>query len=351
MKAKQEHTPRFTRKRGGFHLKNLKLQATAGLLSILLLAGCGTDKADDKPKNDGADKEKTYTIGFTQFVQHASLDEASKGFKKALEEKGVEVEYDEQNAQADQNNTITIANNYVTQGVDLIFANATPSAQAALNATKDIPVVFTSVTDPVGAKLVQSMEKPGGNVTGTSDANPEAISSTIKFMAEEMGIKKIGTVYNTGEQNSITQVKSVEKEAKKAGMELVEASVSTSADVKQATESLVGKVDAFYIITDNTVVSALDSVIMVANDKDIPLFVGELDSVKKGGFAAYGFDYFDIGHQAGEMAAEILKDGKKPADIPVQFPQKIKLVINEKAAKEMGITIKEEWKKTAELIQ
>nr|WP_230203661.1 ABC transporter substrate-binding protein [Bacillus massiliigorillae] len=316
----------------------------------MLLAGCGADKTDDKAEKDGADKEKAYTVGLTQYVQHPSLDEATKGFKAALKEEGIKVKYDETNAQNDANNTMTIANQYVSQGVDLIFANATPSAQAAANATKDIPVVFTSVTDPVGAKLVQSMEKPGGNVTGTSDANPEAIANTVKFIAEQMGAKKVGTVYNTGEQNSVTQVKSVKKEVEKAGMTLVEKSVSTSADVKQATESL-GDVDAIYIITDNTVVSALDSVIMVANEKDIPLFVGELDSVKKGGFAAYGFNYYDIGHQAGTMAAEILRDGKKPADIPVQFPEKVQLVINEKAAKEMGITIKEEWKKDAEIIK
>lgn len=328
------------------------LTATAGLLSLLLLAGCGSDKADEG-KKDGTDKKEEYKIGFTQFVQHPSLDEASKGFKAALEEKGIKAEYDDTNAQGDANNTMTIANQYATQGVDLIFANATPSAQAAANATKDkdIPVVFTSVTDPVGAKLVQSMDKPGGNVTGTSDANPDAIANTVKFIAEQMGAKNVGTVYNTGEQNSVTQVESVKKEVEKAGMKLIEAPVSTSADVKQATESLVGKVDAFYIITDNTVVSALDSVIMVANDKDIPLFVGEIDSVKKGGFAAYGFNYYDIGHQAGTMAAEILKDGKKPADIPVQFPEKVKLTINEKAAKEMGIEIKEEWKKDAEIIK
>lgn len=320
-------------------------------MSVLLLVGCGADKETEKEQSGSTGKETEYTVGFTQFVQHPSLDEASKGFKQALEDKGIKAEYDEQNAQNDSNNTNTIASNYVAQGVDLIFANATPSAQAALNATKDIPIVFTSVTDPVGAKLVQSMEKPGGNATGTSDANPEAISSTITFMAEEMGVKKVGTVYNAGEQNSVTQVDSMKEEAKKAGMKVVEASVSTSAEVKQATESLVGKVDAIYIITDNTVVSALESVIMVANDKDIPLFVGELDSVAKGGFAAYGFDYYDIGYEAGEMAAEILKDGKKPADIPVQFPQKIKLVINENAAKEMGIEMKEEWKKTAELVK
>ena len=239
----------------------------------------------------------------------------------------------------------------MADGVDLIFANATPSAQAALNATKDIPIVFTSVTDPEGVKLVASMEAPGGNVTGTSDANPDAIPNTVKFIAEEMGAKTIGTVYNAGEQNSVVQIETMKEEAKKAGVKLVEASVATSADVKQAAESLIGKADVIYIITDNTVVSALDSVVMVANEQDIPLFVGELDSVANGGFAAYGFNYYDIGYRAGEMAADILLNGKKPGEIPAEYPDQLKLVINKKAAEEMGIEIKPEWEEEAEFIE
>jgi len=330
-------------------MKKWKLGLTASLLSMLLLAGCGSDSDSD---NGGAsDTEKTFQIGYTQIVEHASLDEAGKGFKQALEDKGVKAEYDEQNAQNDQNNAATIAGNFVAQGVDLIFANATPSAQAALNATKDIPIIFTSVTDPVGAKLVSSMEAPGGNVTGTSDANPDAIPSTIKFMAEELGAKNVGTVYNAGEQNSVVQIDAMREAAKKEGLKLVEASVATSADVKQATESLIGKVDAIYIITDNTVVSALESVVMVANELDIPLFVGELDSVEKGGFAAYGFNYYDIGYQAGEMAAEILLNGTNPGEIPAEYPKQLKLVINKTAAKEMGIEIKPEWEEEAEFIE
>ena len=195
------------------------------------------------------------------------------------------------------------------------------------------------------------MEAPGGNVTGTSDANPDAIPSTIKFMAEELGAKNVGTVYNAGEQNSVVQIDAMREAAKKEGLKLVEASVATSADVKQATESLIGKVDAIYIITDNTVVSALESVVMVANELDIPLFVGELDSVEKGGFAAYGFNYYDIGYQAGEMAAEILLNGTNPGEIPAEYPKQLKLVINKTAAKEMGIEIKPEWEEEAEFIE
>ncbi|RFU63550.1 ABC transporter substrate-binding protein [Peribacillus saganii] len=324
--------------------------ATVSMLAAIMLAGCGSTDTSSTEKNDAPSKDKEIKIGMTQIVEHPSLDAASKGFKAALEEKGLKAEFDMQIA-GDPNNTQTVANNFVSDKVDLIFANSTPSALGALNATKDIPVVFTSVTDPLGAKLVSSMEAPGGNVTGTTDTHPDAIPKTVEFIAKQMKAKKVGTIYNAGEQNSVAQVEIVKKEMKKAGIELAEASVSTSAEVKQAAESLAGKVDAFYVITDNTVVSALESVIGVANDKDIPLFVGELDSVARGGFAAYGFDYYDIGFEAGEMAAQILQDGKKPEDLPVQYPQKLKLSINEKAAKEMGIEIKEEWKSEAEIVK
>ncbi|MCX8001018.1 MAG: ABC transporter substrate-binding protein [Anoxybacillus mongoliensis] len=318
------------------------------LLAGSVLAGCSGEKTT---KEASGEKEKTYKVGVTQIVEHPSLDAAFNGFKKALEDKGLKVEYDVQIAQGDMNNNQTIANNFVADGVDLIFANSTPSALGALNATKDIPIVFTSVTDPVGAKLVQSMEQPGGNVTGTTDTHPDAIPKTVQFIDQYVDGNRVGMIYNAGEQNSVAQIDAVKKAMEGTDLTIVPVSVSTSAEVKQAAESLVGKVDCFYVITDNTVVSALESVIQVANDQDLPLFVGELDSVKRGGFAAYGFDYYDIGYEAGVMAADILEGKKKPAELPVQYPQKLKLVINKKAAEEMGITWRSEWDSMAEFIE
>lgn len=320
------------------------------LLAGSVLAGCSGEKTTTE-KTTEKSEEKTYKVGVTQIVEHPSLDAAFNGFKKALEEKGLKVEYDVQIAQGDMNNNQTIANNFVADGVDLIFANSTPSALGALNATKDIPIVFTSVTDPVGAKLVQSMEKPGGNVTGTTDTHPDAIPKTVQFIDQFVDGNRVGMIYNSGEQNSVAQVDAVKKAMEGTDLTIVPVSVSTSAEVKQAAESLVGKVDCFYVITDNTVVSALESVIQVANDQDIPLFVGELDSVKRGGFAAYGFDYYDIGYEAGVMAADILEGKKKPSELPVQYPQKLKLVINKKAAQEMGVEWRSEWDSMAEFIE
>lgn len=317
----------------------LLLLITAAIMLVLAACGKKDETQDEKANAD----EKTYKVGILQYVEHPSLNEATKGFKAALKESGLKVEYDEQNAQGDPANNTTAANNLVGAGNDLIFANATPSAQAVQTATADIPVLFTSVTDAVGAELIQSMEKPGANVTGTVDTHPEAIPNTVKFIANELKAKKLGMVYNAGEQNSRAQVDIVKKEAKKYGVEVVEASANTSADVKQATESLVSKVDAYYIITDNTVVSALDSVLDVATDKKIPVMVGELDSVKRGGFGAYGFSYYDIGYEAGQMAVQILKDGKKPADIPAAYPANLKFEVNKETADKLGIKINKEW--------
>nr|WP_285841643.1 ABC transporter substrate-binding protein [Psychrobacillus sp. MER TA 171] len=303
----------------------------------MLLAACGDE-------GDEASSSKTYNIGVTQIAEHPSLNAAYDGFKKALEDAGIEAEYEFQNAQGDGNNNTTIATNLVSSNVDLIFANSTGSAQAALSATQDIPIVFTSVTDAVGAELVESMEKPGGNVTGTIDSHPDAIANTMKFLKEELGATKVGMVFNSGEQNSRSQVDSVKELLEDMDMTVVEASVATTADVKQATESLIGKVDSMYIITDNTVVSALESVISVANENKIPVMVGEFDSVKRGGLGAYGFEYFDIGYEAGQMAVKILKGESKPADIPVQVPQKLKLIMNKETADTIGVDIKDEWK-------
>ncbi|MHC0036773.1 ABC transporter substrate-binding protein [Pseudoneobacillus sp. C159] len=326
--------------------KKVKTLVMVGLLSSLVLSGCKDGSTASKLQN-----ENHFKIGVTQIVEHPSLDAAFEGFKAGLAEKGVVADFDVQIAQGDQNNNQTIANNFVGDGVDLIFANSTPSALAALNATKDIPIVFTSVTDAVGAGLVESMDNGSGNVTGTIDTHPEAIPSTIQFINENYPDSTIGMVYNSGEQNSVAQIDMVKQAMEGTSLKLKEATVSTSAEVKQAAESLIGKADVIYIITDNTVVSALESVVQVSNDNDIPLFVGELDSVKKGGFAAYGFDYFDIGYEAGEMAAQILLNNVKPADLPVQYPQNLKLLINKKAAQEMNIEWQDFWNDLAETIE
>jgi putative ABC transport system substrate-binding protein len=318
--------------------------------TLLLLTACGSGSEETSGKGE----EKTVKIGIIQLVEHPSLDAAREGFVAALKDAGYEegknLVLDYQNAQGDMNNNMAIAQKLVADKNDLILAIATPSAQAAVQSTKDIPVLFTAITDPVGAGLVNSLEEPGANVTGTSDTHPEAIKKTMnaikKFIPDA---KKVGIIYNSGESNSVVNVENAKKVMQEIGLEAVETSVATSSEVKQAAESLVGRVDVFYIPKDNTVVSALESVITVANDKDIPTFVGEGDSVKRGTFASYGLEYHDLGYTTGKMAIDILK-GKKPSEIPVGFPENLELVINKKAAEEEGITLTEDMLKDAKIV-
>lgn len=318
---------------------------------LLVLAACGGEDKETSTNDtatNGTDETaqteeaKTFKIGTTQIVEHPSLDAAKDGFKKAIEDAGIEAEYVDKSANGDNSANMTIAQQLVSENVDLIFANSTPSAQAAKGATTETPIIFTSVTDAVGAELIDTMAAPGANVTGTIDLHPETMPKTIAFL-KELGVKNVGMVYNAGEQNSVAQIATAKELAAKEGLTIVEASASTSAEVKQAAESLLGKVEGYYVITDNTVVAALESIIDVANANKLPLIVGELDSVERGGLAAYGFDYYDIGYEAGQMAAQILLEGKSPSEIPAAFPANLKLVINKAAAENLGLEVKPEW--------
>jgi len=315
------------------------------LILIFMIAsfGCGGQEK-------AAESEKQVKIGITQIVEHAALDAAREGFIDALASNGyVEGEnviYYIENAQNDKSNALTIAQKFVNDQVDLILAISTPSAQACAQATKDIPILITAVTDPVAAGLVNSLEKPGTNVTGTTDMNPiyEQLELVKKFVPEA---KKVGIIYNAGEVNSEVQVKIAKEAAQELGLEIVEATAATTADVSQAAESLVGRVDAIYVPTDNTVVAALDTVIKVAEENDIPVIAGEGDSVKNGALATLGIDYYELGKQTGEMAIRVL-EGEDPANMPVEKQKNMKLYLNKKAAEAMGVEIPEEILKQAD---
>ena len=334
------------------------------LIAVFALAACGgNDDSTDSTETDDATNEspteengtsesgETYKVGATQIVEHPSLDRAFEGFQAALADAGLDVEYDYQNAQADQNNVKTISDNFVADNVDLIFANSTPSAEGALNATKEIPIVFTSVTDPVSAKLVEAMDKPGPNITGVVDLHPDAIKNTIEFIDKYFEGAEVGIVYNAGEPNSVAQIESIQEAAEGTSLTISERTVANSSEVHQAAMTLAGDVDVFYIFTDNTVVSALESVVSVANEQQIPLVVGEPDSLAKGGFATYGIDYYTIGYRAGEMAAEILTGEKTPDQINVEYPPSMQLFINKEAAELQAVEWNDEWDDIAEFIE
>jgi putative ABC transport system substrate-binding protein len=313
--------------------------------TLLSITACGqqsskgSDSQGSTPVNaDG----KQVKVGIVQIVEHPALDAAREGFIAQMAKNGYEkdkqVVYDVKSAQGSMDTAITIAQKFQGDKVDLILAIATPAAQAAAQTTKDIPILFTAVTDPVAAGLVKSMDKPEGNVTGTTDMNPvEEQLALVKELKPEA--KSVGIIYNSGEVNSKVQVDAAKAASDKLGLAIYEAAITSPTEVKQAAESMVGKVDAFYIPTDNMVVSSIAAVLGVAEANKIPVVAGEENSVKSGAIATYGIDYGKLGEQTADMAAKILKGQAKPADMAVEKQAEMKLVINKKAAEKMGVTI------------
>lgn len=292
----------------------------------------------------GQASDEAVRVGITQIIEHPSLDAAREGFKRAFTDagyvEGETVTFDEQNAQGDQATASTIAGKFASDGVDLILAIATPTAQATAQAISDIPILITAVTEPVLADLADSWERPGGNVTGTSDLNP--VADQLKLLTEiAPDARTVGIVYNSGEVNSEVQVDIAREVAEELGLELRLATVANAGEVLQAAESLSG-VDALYVPTDNTVVEGLEAMIQVAESWKIPLIVGEGDSVERGGLATWGIDYGELGYQTGVMALKVLEDDADPATMPIETMSDIKLIINLDAAERMGIQIPQE---------
>ncbi|CAG7656864.1 ABC transporter substrate-binding protein [Paenibacillus allorhizosphaerae] len=317
----------------------------------LILAGCGSKNNAPDASGSAAKPQdkKVYKVGITQIVEHPSLNATREGFLAALKDSGFvdkeNLQVDYQNAQGDPTNNLTIAQKFAADKKDLVVAIATSSAQAAVQNVKDAPILFAAITDPVGAKLVKSLDKPGGNVTGAADTHPDAVPKLMDFIAADFTkVKTVGIIANEGEPNAAVMIQTAETALSKHGIKVVKAAVANSSEVKQAAESLAGRVDAFYITLDNTVVSAVESIIKVANEKKIPFFSSDRDTVEKGAVATYGFRYYDHGYQAGKMAVEILKNGAKPADMKVTFPDKLDLIINQDAAKAQGVTITDAMK-------
>lgn len=284
---------------------------------------------------------KDVSVAVTAIVEHPALDAARDGVKDALAaagfKEGENLKFTYQSAQGNPATAAQIARQFIGEAPDVIVPISTPSAQAVVSGTRDIPVVFTAVSDPVGAQLVKSMEKPGGNVTGLSDLSP--VADHIKLIKEVApNVKTIGFLYNSGEANSISLLEGLKVAAKEGGLEVVESAATKSAEVQGAARALIGKADLIYIPTDNTIISALEGAVSVAEEAKIPLMTADTDSVSRGAFIALGFNYYDVGKQTGEVVARILK-GEKPGDIPVKVAAGTDLVVNLVAAKKMGIEI------------
>ncbi|MEX3566862.1 ABC transporter substrate-binding protein, partial [Micrococcus endophyticus] len=316
-------------------MKHRSLTLTAALaVTALGLTACG-DSGDA-----GAGGDEKYTVGINQLVSHPALDGAREGFKEAFSDAGLEVTFEEQNAQGEQATVTSIASTFANDGdVDLVAAIATPAAQGTAAAVKDKPVVFMAVTDPKGAELVASEEAPGGNVTGVSDRNP--VKEQLQLLKDvNPDAKTVGIVYNSGEANSAVQVEQAKEAGQELGLEIKEATVTNSSEVQQGVQSL-SDVDGIYVPTDNAVVSALETVVGFGEENDIPVISADIDSVDRGALGTYGIDYKAHGKQAGEMAVKILKDGANPGEIAVGFadPANLQLVLNPAAAEAYGVEI------------
>nr|WP_314463230.1 ABC transporter substrate-binding protein [uncultured Clostridium sp.] len=283
---------------------------------------------------------KQYKIGVLQLVQHTALDASNKGFIQALDDAGLNYTVDQQNASGDQPTCQTIASKLVNDGDDLILAIATPAAQAVAGATSEIPVLVTAVTDPAASDLVESNEVPGGNITGTSDLTPvkEQISLLKKILPDA---KTVGILYCTAESNSEIQAKMAKEAIEAEGMTAVDYTVSNSNEIQTVVTSMVGKVNAIYAPTDNTIAAGMTTVAMIANENKIPTICGEEGMVKAGGLATYGIDYYELGYLTGKQAVKILTEGGDVSKMPIEYLplEKCKLSVNEETAKTLGIDI------------
>ena len=321
--------------------KSMKMIMVMCIVALLVGSFSGCSKKEDK-----------FTIGIVQIVEHPSLDTIRESFVTQLEAEGYvdgeNIVIDYQNAQGDQTNLNTINKKFVNNEYDMIVAIATPSAQSAAGATKEIPILFAACTDPIGSGLVTDMKNPGNNITGTSDA---VSAEMIMELAKELtpGFETIGALLNSGETNSIAVVEDLETYANENGLKVVRGTVSNTSEVQQVTNSLVGKVDILFSPIDNTIASAMPIVAKTANDSKVPFYVGADSMVKDGGLATYGIDYSILGKETGDMAIEII-NGKKPGEIPVRTMAEMNIYLNKTTADKIGVTLSEDILGKAEAV-
>lgn len=296
--------------------------------------------------------QESHTVAITQIVEHPALDAVYQGVKDELAERGFKegenLTVMHESAQGNAAIASQIARKFIGEQPDVIVAIATPSAQTVAAAARNIPVIFSAVTDPVGAKLVPNLEAPGANISGVSDMLPldKHLDMLLRVVPDA---KRIGTVYNPGEANAVALVNLLEERLKARGLTLEKAAATKTSEVLGAARSLVGEVDAIYLTTDNTVISAAEAVIAVGERADIPVFAADTATVERGAVAALGFDYYDHGRQTGVMVARVL-NGENPGEMAVETMEKLDLFVNPAAAERMGITLSDELIAEAEKV-
>ena len=328
--------------------KSLKKYFVIFLIAALvcgMLTGCG----------GGNDKEM-YKIGIVQLVSHGAGEAAADGFKQALLDSGLvegeTVTFIEQNGQNEQSNLESIAQSFISEDVDLICAVSTSTAQVMAAATDEIPIVGTAITNYEETRLVESNEAPGYNVTGTSDQNPiEKQGELLLDLVPDA--KNVGIVYNASEVNSQLQVAHMTAYMQSRNVTVVESTFADINHMQQATQALVGKVDAIYLPTDNAVASSMAQVVSVAEDAKLPVICGAITQVEGGGLATYGIDYYKLGYQSGEMAVKILNGEAEPATMPIEFAneEELTLVINQGEAELIGLDIPQELLDQAKFVE
>ena len=325
--------------RNGYNYGMKRMNFIAGVCACAVLAaGCS------KKSSDNLAAGKSVKIGIAKIVQHVALDDIERGVIDAVKDAGINATYDLQNANGDVNTANQIASQFKDEKVDVAVGIATPVAVALANTIKDVPVVFGTVTDPIKAGLVTTLAHGEKNVTGMSDELPSV--EHIKLFKKIAGIKTLGYIYTSSEDNSLSGLELVKKGCAEAGLELVTQSISASSEVKQAAEAIVGRVDGIYLTTDYTVFSALPALVSVFNKAKKPIFSGDVTGAKNGGcLMASGFNYYKAGRATGEMVVQIL-NGAKPSEMPVRFmtkPSDSDLLFDLDAAALCGITIPEEY--------
>ncbi|CYW19810.1 tryptophan ABC transporter substrate-binding protein [Streptococcus suis] len=330
-------------------LKNKNLLATIVALTVMVVAALFLTQKEQNNSTNSTEKVK---IGVLQFVTHDSLDEIYKGIKAGLEEGGYtttdNLEIDFMNAEGDQSQVQTMSKKLVDNGNELLIGIATPAAQSLANATTELPIIMGAVTDPVGANLVTDLKNPGGNITGVSDQTPVADAvSLIKEITPDA--KTIGVLYSSNEDNSKIQVAEFKAAAEEAGYTVLEYAVASSNEIAATVEVASSKADVLFTPVDNTVASAFSTVVSVANKTKTPIFTSVEDMVEGGGIASVTLSQYDLGVATGKMAAKIL-DGANPADTPVQIFNEGTVVVNQKVAKELGITLSDDVISKARLL-
>lgn len=321
-----------------------KILTLLSLMTLMILS-CGNGNTSQEKKSDSASTggSKKYRIGITQIVAHPALDSAREGFKAAFKEAGIDADFDEKNANGEAATANLIANSFVSSKVDLIYSIATSTAQAAAQSTNTIPVVFSAITDPESAGILKN------NVTGVSDRVD--IKQQLQLLLKlDSKIKKVGVIYNSSEQNSKVQVDDLKAAAKELGVEVVEKSVIQASEIPQAADALTRESDAIYLPTDNLVASVVNLLTDKATAAKKIVFGAESAHVKGGALITQGIDYYEMGKQAGKIAIDILKNGKKPSEIKYQRMSLNDIVVNGKTMAALGITLPEGIKSKAKII-